>query len=558
MIEKFIGRTDYATYEDFKANYRLRYPANFNFATHVVDAWSAEEPDKLALLYCNDHGEERYFTFRDISRLSRKAACYLRSLGIGKGDRVIIQLKRRWEYWVTAVALHRLGAILIPCSYQMAAKDLVYRINAAEVKLLIAVEDPWVLQQVEESRGQCPTLENIALVGAPREGWLDFSRGLEEADDSFIIDSTLTAEDPMIIYFTSGTTGYPKMVVHRQSYPLGHIPTAAYWQQVENNGLHLTVVDSGWAKFGWGCIYGQWLAGTAMLGYDADNKFNPRNLINVIARYKPTTICVPGTIYRFMMREGLTREDFASVHHCCTAGEPLSPEIVREFEEVTGLTIHEGYGQSESSVLVANYGWFPPKAGSMGKPSPLYDIALINGDGKPCLPGEEGELVVRNLGIYFPEGLFYGYMRDGKVVPAYDENYVYHTGDVCWMDEEGYYWFVGRNDDMIKCSAYRIGPFEIESVLMTHPSVRECAITGAPDPIRGQVVKATIVLEKGWEPTEALTKELQNYVKKQTAPYKYPRVVEYVAELPKTTSGKIIRNKLREASNHLAQLQAKA
>ncbi|MEG0853750.1 MAG: AMP-binding protein, partial [Angelakisella sp.] len=460
MLEKFINRTKFASYEEFKREYRLTCPPDFNFATHVVDAWAAEEPEKLALLYCNDAGEERSFTFTEISHLSRKAAGYLRSLGIGKGDRVILQLKRRWEYWVTAVAIHRIGAVLIPCSYQMATKDIVYRANAAEAKLLVAVNDPWVVEQVEDALPSCTTLTQVALVGGQKDGWLDYAAGLEAADDSFVIEPTLTAEDPMLIYFTSGTTGQPKMVAHIQSYPLGHITTAAYWQQVENNGLHLTVVDSGWAKFGWGCIYGQWIGGTAMLGYDADNKFNPRNLINVISKHRPTTICVPGTIYRFMMKEGLTRQEFSSVHHCCTAGEPLSPDIVRQFQDITGLTIHEGYGQSESSVLVGNYGWFAPRAGSMGKPAPLYDIVLMDSEGNVCNVGEEGELVIRGLDKGIPEGLFHGYFKDGALVPAYDENYIYHTGDICWTDEEGYFWFVGRNDDMIKCSAYRIGPFE--------------------------------------------------------------------------------------------------
>lgn len=551
MLERFINRSDFASYEEFRDEYRVSYPPDFNFATHVVDAWAEEEPEKLALLYCNDSGDEQRFTFADISRLSRKAAGYLRSVGIGKGDRVILQLKRRWEYWVTAVALHRIGAVLIPCSFQMAAKDIVYRADAAHAKLLIAVNDPWVIEQVEQALPRCETLKTVGLVGEQREGWLDYCRGIEEADDSFVVESTLTADDPMIIYFTSGTTGNPKMVAHIQSYPLGHIPTAVYWQQVQNNGLHLTVVDSGWAKFGWGCIYGQWIGGTAMLGYDADNKFNPRNLINVISKYHPTTICVPGTIYRFMMREGLTREEFSSVKHCCTAGEPLSPEVVKEFHKITGLTIHEGYGQSESSVLVGNYGWFKPRAGSMGKPSPIYDIALLAADGSKCHAGEEGELVIRGLDKGIPPGLFHGYYCDGEIVPAYDENYIYHTGDICWMDEEGYYWFVGRNDDMIKCSAYRIGPFEIESVLMTHPAVHECAITGAPDPIRGQVVKATVVLEAGYQPTPELTKELQTHVKRLTAPYKYPRVVEYIDALPKTTSGKIIRHQLRTPEKHI-------
>ncbi|MEA5010270.1 MAG: AMP-binding protein [Angelakisella sp.] len=544
MLKNFIGRTQFESYEDFKQNYQVSYPDNFNFATHIVDEWARTQPRRKALTWLDEHGQHMEFTFTDISVLSRQAATWLHSIGIRKGDRVMLQLKRRWEYWITAVALHRLGAILIPASFLLASHDISYRVKASGAKLLIAAPDPWIIQQVEGAKGDCPGLMT-ALIGEPREGWLNYSAGIESSDPDFVVDETLTVRDLMLMYFTSGTTGMPKMVLHDFSYPLGHIVTAGYWQQVRDGGLHLTVSDSGWAKFGWGCIYGQWICGSAILGYDMDNKFDPRHLINVISTYKPTTLCVPGTMYRFMMREGLTREEFASVQHCCTAGEPLSPEIVKEFIGITGLTIHEGFGQSESSVLVANFDWFPAQPGSMGKPSPLYDIALVDNDGNVCRPGEEGELVVRGLDRHIPEGLIRGYWRDGQIVSAYDEHNVYHTGDMCWMDEDGYYWFIGRNDDMIKCSAYRIGPFEIESVLMTHPAVHECAITGAPDPIRGQVVKATIVLEAGYTPSNELTKEIQTYVKRMTAPYKYPRVVEYMKELPKTTSGKIIRHKLR-------------
>ncbi len=544
MLKNFIGRTQFESYEDFKQNYQVSYPDNFNFATHIVDEWARTQPRRKALTWLDDHGQHMEFTFTDISVLSRQAATWLHSIGIRKGDRVMLQLKRRWEYWITAVALHRLGAILIPASFLLASHDISYRVKASGAKLLIAAPDPWIIQQVEGAKGDCPGLMT-ALIGEPREGWLNYSAGIESSDPDFVVDETLTVRDLMLMYFTSGTTGMPKMVLHDFSYPLGHIVTAGYWQQVRDGGLHLTVSDSGWAKFGWGCIYGQWICGSAILGYDMDNKFDPRHLINVISTYKPTTLCVPGTMYRFMMREGLTREEFASVQHCCTAGEPLSPEIVKEFIGITGLTIHEGFGQSESSVLVANFDWFPAQPGSMGKPSPLYDIALVDNDGNVCRPGEEGELVVRGLDRHIPEGLIRGYWRDGQIVSAYDEHNVYHTGDMCWMDEDGYYWFIGRNDDMIKCSAYRIGPFEIESVLMTHPAVHECAITGAPDPIRGQVVKATIVLEAGYTPSNELAKEIQTYVKRMTAPYKYPRVVEYSKELPKTTSGKIIRHKLR-------------
>ena len=550
MLERFVPRTQFDSYEDFKKNYRVECPPDFNFATHVVDAWAEEEPGKRALEWCDDHGHDLTFTFGDISRLSRRAASWLMAQGIRRGDRVMCLLKRRWEYWVTAVALHRIGAVIIPASYQLTAKDIAYRVDAAGVRFLVALSDDWIVSQCEEALPRCqrPPVGK-ALVNGPRPGWLDYSAALEGWEGEFTADPGLTARDLMLIYFTSGTSGMPKMVCHDYSYPLGHIVTACYWQQVQNGGLHLTGVDSGWAKFGWGCIYGQWIGGSAVLGYECETRFDPRRMIQVIREKKPTTLCVPGTIYRFMMREGLTAEDFASVTHCCTAGEPLSPEITREFQEITGLTIHEGYGQSEGSVLVANFGeWFAPQPGSMGKPSPLYDIALVDGEGKPVAPGDEGELVVRNLDKFYPQGLIRGYWTGDRMIPAEDEDHVYHTGDMMWMDEDGFYWFIGRNDDIIKCSGYRIGPFELESVLLTHPAVHECAITGAPDPIRGQVVKATIVLEKGYEPSDALTKEIQSYVKRMTAPYKYPRVVEYVERLEKTTSGKIIRSHLRRAS----------
>lgn len=549
MLEKFLDRTEFDSYEDFKANYRVRCPEDFNFATHVVDAWAEEEPAKRALEWCDDHGNSLSLTFAEVSLLSRRAAVWLREQGVRRGDRVMCLLKRRWEYWITAVALHRLGAVVIPASYQLTAKDIAYRIDAAEVKFLIVLCDDWIVKQCEEAVRKCAgKLVGKALVNGQRKGWLDYSAGLRNSPAGFTADPSLTARDMMLIYFTSGTSGMPKMVCHDYSYPLGHIVTACYWQKVQNNGLHLTGVDSGWAKFGWGCIYGQWIGGSAILGYEVDNKFDAKRMIEVIRTKKPTTLCVPGTVYRFMMREGLTAEDFASVGHCCTAGEPLSPEITREFREITGLTIHEGYGQSEGSVLVANFDWFEPRPGSMGKPSPLYDIVLMGGDGQPVAPGDEGELVVRNLDRYYPEGLLRGYWVGDRLVPAEDQNHIYHTGDMVWMDEDGYYWFIGRNDDIIKCSAYRIGPFEIESVLLTHPAVHECAITGAPDPMRGQVVKATIVLEKDYQPSDTLTRDIQNYVKRMTAPYKYPRVVEYVDHLEKTTSGKIIRNHLRKAS----------
>ena len=542
LLSKLLTKTSFDSYQDFKENYELHVPSNFSFPRDVVDAWAEAEPNKRALVYLDDHGHRREFSFQEMSCLSKKAASYLQSLGLQKGDRVLLILKRNWEYWVTALALHRLGVVLIPASIQLTAKDISYRVNAADIRMIIATDETWTLEQIEQAKPQCPNLRYLALCRGQREGWLDYSKGIEEADESFVAPQ-LRNSDILIIYFTSGTTGMPKMVVHDQTYPLGHIVTARFWQRVENNGLHLTVSDSGWAKFGWGCIYGQWIAGTAVLGYDMDNKFNARNLINVIATERPTTVCVPPTIYRFMMKEGLTWNDFLSVRHCCTAGEPLAPEVNKEFQRLTGLMIHEGFGQSESSVLVANFPWFDPRPGSLGKPSPLYDIAIVDENGEECGIGEEGEIVIRGVAEQSPPGLTVGYWKDGKLERGYDA--VYHTGDVAWMDENGFYWYVGRNDDVIKCSGYRIGPFEIESVLLTHPAVHECAITAAPDPIRGQVVCASIVLSEGYQGSDALTKELQQYVKKLTAPYKYPRVVRYVESLPKTVSGKISRAQIR-------------
>ena len=541
LLSKLLTRTSFDSYADFKKNYELMVPEKFNFARDVVDAWAEADEHKRALVWLNDRGERREFTFKEISELSKKAANYLSSLGLRKGDRVMTLLKRNWQYWVTAVACHRMGVVIIPASVQLATKDIVYRVNAAQIKAIIATDDAWSQKQVEDSVPQCPSLEHILLARGGKEGWLDYDRGIEEAPAEFTMPDIVNT-DVLVCYFTSGTTGMPKLVVHDQTYPLGHIVTAKFWQRVEDGGLHLTVSDSGWAKFGWGCIYGQWISGSAVLGYDFD-KFDARNLINCVRNEKPTTFCVPPTMYRFMMKEGITREDFMSVRSCGTAGEALAAEITKEFQRITGLVIHEGFGQSEGSVLIGNFAWFDPRPGALGKPSPLYDIAIVDEDGNECPVGQEGEIVIRNLHKTVPPGLLRGYWVDGRVERNYDD--VYHTNDVAWADENGFYWYVGRNDDVIKCSGYRIGPFEIESVLLTHPAVHEVAITAVPDPIRGQVVCASIVLSKGYEGTPELTKELQTYVKKLTAPYKYPRVVRYVDELPKTVSGKISRARIR-------------
>ena len=549
LTYKFLKTTEFGSYDEFIGNYELSFPDDFNYATHVIDEYARIDASRPALIWCDDHGYSKEYTFGDISRLSKQAATYLINKGIEKGDMVMVVLKRTVEFWITSLALHRIGAVLIPISCLLAAKDIIYRANSANVKMIIAANDPYVVEQVDLSRSECKTVKSYELLG-DKDGWENYSKGIENSKPEFIADKTIRTTDKMLMYFTSGTTGYPKMVVHDYSYPLGHITTAKYWHQVKDGCRHLTVADSGWAKFAWGQFYGQWIAGAEIIGYAPDNKFHAENLIHIIKTYKPVTFCVPGTIYRMMMKAGLTRDDFASVKHCCTAGEPLAPEISTAFKNLTGLTIHEGFGQTESSVLIGNFTWFEPHFGSAGKFSPLYDFDIIDSEGESCRAGNTGELVVKNIDKYKPAGLLAGYWNGEKLIPACDEKFIYHTGDLVWKDEDNYIWFVGRNDDMIKCSGYRIGPFEIESVLMTHPAVDECAITGAPDPIRGQVVKATIVLNKGFTPSPELTVELQTYVKHLTAPYKYPRIIEYVTSLPKTTSGKIQRSEIRKTDSN--------
>ncbi|MCL2815304.1 MAG: AMP-binding protein [Oscillospiraceae bacterium] len=562
LAARYLNKTNFDSYEDFKTNYRVNVPQNFNFGFDIVDAYASGDPGKTALVWCNDHGGERIFTFADIKRHSNKIANFLTGLGIKKGDMVLVILKQRYEYWLTAVALHKIGAVLIPGSVQLTQKDIIYRNNTADIKMIIAIGEKYVVEQVEAAMPDSPTIIAKALVPANgvegsdiREGWLCFSREYENRPDT-LDRSDLKSADVMLAYFTSGTTGMPKMVAHDNSYPLGHITTAKYWQKVMDNALHFTYSDSGWAKFGWGKIYGQWIAGGSILAYDED-KFAPEKLLSVMQKYKVKTFCAPPTVYRFFIKEDLSKYDFSNMKHAATAGEPLNPEVFNQFLKATGLVIHEGFGQTESSVLLGNFGWFEPKPGAMGKPSPLYDIDLINDEGRSCTDGEEGEIVIRNIDKYHPTGLFAGYCKEGGISKECFEGGIYCTGDVAWRDTNGYYWFVGRKDDVIKCSGYRIGPFEVESAVLEHPAVLECAITAAPDPLRGQVVKATVVLRKdaakqGFKASEALAKEIQNHVKAVTAPYKYPRIVEFVDELPKTLGGKIKRAEIRRENEDAA------
>lgn len=554
LLHRFLPRTEFDSYEDFKANYKVNIPENFNFGFDVVDAWAEADKNKKALVWCNDHGEVKTFTFSDISRLSNKTANYFRSLGIKKGDVVMMILRRRWEYWICATALHKVGAVLIPGSLQLTKKDIVYRGNSAEVKAIICVNDDFVINQVEASEKEIPTLENKIVVGEPRDGWRFFEDEIEPFSDKFARptgDQATNWNDIMLVYFTSGTTGMPKMVQHNFAHPLGHIVTAKYWQMVQENKLHMSVSDSGWAKFGWGKIYGQWICGAIVFAYDMD-KFIPAKLLEVISKYKITTFCAPPTMYRFMLQEDLKKYDLSSIQRCCTAGEPLNPEVIKKWQEYTGHFIYEGFGQSEGSVLLANFQWFEPRLGSTGKPSPIYDIHLVDKDGNDVKTGEEGSIVVMDVKNHPPVGLFTGYYKNPEMTEEKLLGKFYNTDDMASCDEDGYYCFIGRDDDVIKCSGYRIGPFEVESALLEHPSVVECAITGVPDPIRGQVVKATVVLAAGYTPSEELKKEIQNHVKRVTAPYKYPRVIEFVDELPKTLGGKIKRGQIRKSDEDAA------
>ena len=549
LLDRFLPRIEFDSYEDFKANYKVNVPENFNFGFDIVDAWADSEPEKKALVWCDDHDRERIFTFTDIKKLSNRAANFFRSIGIRKGTVVMLILRRRWEYWVCATALHKLGAILIPGSLQLTKKDIVYRGNSASVQTIVCVNDPFVIEQIETAEGDVPSLQNKVMVVDHREGWLTLNDELERFSDVFerpTDDQATRWDDIMLVYFTSGTTGMPKMVQHNFAYPLRHIITAKYWQRVEENKLHMSVSDSGWAKFGWGKIYGQWICGAVVFAYDMD-KFVPLHLLEKITQYKVTTFCAPPTMFRFMLQEDVTKFDLSCIHHCCIAGEPLNPEVFKKWYNLTGLELCEGFGQSEGPVLIANFQWFKPIPGSTGKPSPLFDIQLIDSDGNVCEDGDEGTIAIMDVKHNPPTGLFTGYFKNPEMTEEKLGGAYYDTGDVAWRDSKGYYWFVGRNDDVIKCSGYRIGPFEVESAMLEHPAVVECAITGAPDPIRGQVVKATVVLAEGYEGTPALTKELQNHVKHVTAPYKYPRVIEYVKELPKTLGGKIKRAQIRRA-----------
>ncbi len=604
LLSRFLTQTHFESQDDFIRNLHFKIPERFNFAYDVMDVWAEEQPDKLALLWTNDEGEYRRFTFGELKTLTDRTAAWFMQLGIGRGDKVMLILKRRYEFWLSMLALHKIGAIAIPATHMLTRHDIVYRNTRAGVKAIVCVGEEYVMRQVSEAMPDSPTVETLISVGPLRaEGFHDWQSEWEQAPAFVRPDYVNDNDDTMLMYFTSGTSGEPKMVAHDYLYALGHLTTGVFWHNLSADSIHLTVADTGWGKAVWGKMYGQWFAGAVVFVFDHE-KFTADKLLRQIERYRITSFCAPPTVYRFMIHEDFSKYDLSSLRYCCTAGEALNPAVYDRFLELTGIRLMEGFGQTETTMTLGTMPWTTPKPGSMGLPNPQYDIALVKPDGTPCEDGEKGEIVIKtsqssegrvkrydysqalnmeqgNIGqsedgyhtsepnTHFPElpksnhtsslythtsdlkkplGLFKEYYRDEELTRRVWHDGMYHTGDVAWRDEDGYYWFVGRIDDVIKSSGYRIGPFEVESALMTHPAVVECAITGVPDEIRGMVVKATVVLHADWKDRagDDLVKELQQHVKRETAPYKYPRIIEFVDELPKTISGKIRRVEIRE------------
>ncbi len=515
----------------------------FNFAFDVIDELGRNKPEKLAMLHVSQDGTERRFTFRDMKKESARAANYFKSLGIQRGDRVMLVLKRHYQFWFAVLGLHKLGAIVIPATNQLLEKDFTYRFASGNVKAILCTADGDVADAVDAAAKQSPGLQHKILVNGTREGWHDFNEEYTMFSSHFARkEDAPCGTDPMLMFFTSGTSGYPKLAAHNYKYPLGHFITAKYWHHVNPEGLHLTISDTGWAKSMWGKLYGQWLCEAAIFVYDFD-RFDAEQILPMFKKHNITTFCAPPTMYRMLIKQDISRFDLSSVEYASTAGEALNPEVYIQFKKHTGIAIKEGFGQSESTVIIANLAGDSHKVGSMGKPVPLYKVHLLDTEGKDVDPGETGEICI-DISQGLPCGLAYAYEGNQEVTAETWRDGFYHTGDLAWKDEDGFYWYVGRADDVIKSSGYRIGPFEIENVIMELPYVLECGVSAAPDEVRGQVVKASIVLVNGTEPTEELKKEIQNYVKKRTAPYKYPRIVVFKDSLPKTTSGKIIRKKL--------------
>lgn len=532
--------------QGYLTNIEYNHNSKFNFAYDVLDVIAAEDPQKRAMIWVSKDENERIITFKDLSIDSNRAANYLISLGIGKGDVVMLTLKRHYQFWIVMMALSKIGAVALPATHQLTKKDIVYRFNKAHVKAVISTPDDTVSDEIDSiTSEECPQLLRRLIVNMDSEhdGWLNFDRGIAQSSAELDRVETLSTE-PMLMYFSSGTTGYPKCVTHNHLYPLGHIVTGVFWHNIKDNGVHLTISDTGWGKAVWGKLYGCWLAGGTVFTYDFD-RFHPDKILPMFAKYDIKTFCAPPTMFRFFIKEDLSKYDLSSLNYCTIAGEALNPEVFKQFLAATNIKLMEGFGQTETTLTVANLYGMSPKPGSMGKPNPQYNVKLINGEGRLAKDGEVGEICL-DTSATTPIGMFMGYYEDDAATATAWHDGLYHTGDMAWRDEDGYYWYVGRSDDLIKSSGYRIGPFEIESVLMEHPAVLECAITGVPDPVRGQVVKATIVLANNYTASDALAKEIQDFVKSLTAPYKYPRVVEFVADLPKTISGKIKRKEIRD------------
>ena len=556
MIERFLKQTRFTSEEDYKQHLKFIIPENFNFAYDVIDAWAEETPDKLALLWTSERGEELRFTFKDLKEQTDQAAAYLQSLGIGHGDKVMLILKRHYQWWLSMIALHKLGAVAIPATHMLTKHDIVYRNERASVKAILCVNDEYVTGQIKAAMAESPTVQVLVAVNSLSEeektvpeGFHDWNKEWKQAGQFQRPSFVNSNEDTLLMYFTSGTSGEPKMVAHDHLYALGHLTTGVFWHNLNADSIHLTVADTGWGKAVWGKLYGQWFAGATVFVFDHE-KFTAEKIMRQIEKYRVTSFCAPPTIFRFMIQEDFAKYDLSSLKYCTTAGEALEPAVFEQFRQLTGIKMMEGFGQTETTMTLGTFPWMKPKPGSMGKPNAQYDIRLLRPDGTECEDGEKGEICVR-VGDKKPLGLFKYYYRDEEKTKEVWHDGLYHTGDMAWRDADGYYWFVGRMDDVIKSSGYRIGPFEVESALMTHPAIVECAITGVPDPIRGMVVKATVVLTKEWKDKkgDALVKELQEHVKHETAPYKYPRIIEFADELPKTISGKIRRVEIREKDN---------
>ena len=554
LYEKYTGRNrdSYKDLQDIRDNYKLTYPETFNFAYDVIDELARIKPDATAMVWLSNEKEEKIFTFRDMKVWSDKAANYLKSQGIVKGDRVLLVLKRSYYFWFLMLGLHKIGAIAVQATHMLVGKDYTYRCNKGEIKAVVITGDGDCTEHFDEVAKDCETVR-LKFVTKHKQpvggGWIDFESGIAAASEQWARPTgkdAVKADDIMLMSFSSGTTGYPKMILHSHTYPLGHIVTGVFWHRVEVGGLHFTISDTGWLKSLWGKFYGQWFGESAVLVYDFD-KFDGADILGVLEKYKVTTFCVPPTMYRFMLQNDVSKYDLSSLKHCCAAGEALNPDIFNKWKEYTGLSIYEGFGQTETTCCIGTLGHYSePVSGFIGKSMPGYDVHILDANGLDSLPGESGEICIKPTLSDKPCGVMCGYYHDEEATEYSWRGGYFHTGDTAYADEHGFIKYIGRNDDVIKSSGYRIGPFEVESVLMEHPAVLEVAVTGVPDAKRGFKVKATVVLTSGYSPSDELVKELQDYVKTHTAPYKYPRVIEFVDSLPKTISGKIRRTEIRE------------